>query len=203
MKITRYFQSCLLVEEEDARLLIDPSAQEAERVDEFGYIDAVLYTHEHADHFDAELADKFREGGAQIYANQSTAAKMANKPNIMTDGDEFEVKGLSVQAIELPHCLMWDGSDGPQNTGYYLGGKLFHPGDGKELADFSMEVLAVPITGPDISLKDALDFAKQVKAKTVIPIHYDYIGTKAEVFASVAGDKLRVDVLDLGESIEL
>ena len=56
MKITRYYQSCLLVEEGSARILIDPSGAEAERFDSFGKLDAVLYTHEHSDHFDPDLA---------------------------------------------------------------------------------------------------------------------------------------------------
>ena len=51
MKVTRYFQSCLLP-------------------------DAVLYTHEHMDHFDLEMARKFAAGGADVYDNASTAKKM-------------------------------------------------------------------------------------------------------------------------------
>ena len=204
MKITRYFQSCLLIEEGDARLLIDPSGQESDRVNEFGLVDAVLYTHEHPDHFDAALAKNFADKKADIYANASTASKMPITPVTVTDGQEFEIKGVKIKALELPHCLMSDGSEGPQNTGYLINQKLFHAGDGKELDGLNVDILALPIAGPDISFKDAVDFIKQVKAATIVPIHYDFIGTKPEVFVRLtSGVSFDTKILDIGESVEL
>jgi L-ascorbate metabolism protein UlaG (beta-lactamase superfamily) len=202
MKITRYFQSCLLVEEGSVRILIDPSGQDSD-TDKFGKLDAVLYTHEHSDHFDKDMAQNFINSGVAVYANGSTAKLFNTPPTIAVDGQEFDIKGVKVKVIELPHCLMWDGSEGPQNSGYLINGKLFHPGDGKELAGLGVDNLAVPIAGPDISLKDAIAFAKQVKAKNVIPIHYDYIGTKPEVFASVSGGGFKTVVLTQSASAEL
>jgi L-ascorbate metabolism protein UlaG (beta-lactamase superfamily) len=68
MKVTRYFQSCLLVEDGETRVLIDPSGQEKDSLDKFGKLDAVLYTHEHSDHFDANMAQTFVEQGiAPVY----------------------------------------------------------------------------------------------------------------------------------------
>jgi L-ascorbate metabolism protein UlaG (beta-lactamase superfamily) len=204
MKITRYFQSCLLIEEDGVKVLIDPSGQEADKVGSFGKLNAVFYTHEHGDHFDAGMASDFVAGGTPVYANASTAKQMKSQPNLVIDGQEFSVGKLKVQVKELPHCLMWDGSAGPQNSGFLLAGKLFHAGDGKELADFSVDVLALPINGPDVSLKDAFDFAKQVSAKNIIPVHYDYLGGKPEVFADVGqGMGLTTHVLANGESVDL
>jgi len=205
MKVTRYFQSCLLIEEGAARLLIDPSGQEATRLSDFGKLDAVMYTHEHGDHFDADLAQQFSANGAKIYANAATAKKMKTAPTIVEDGQEFDVGGVKVKAYELPHCLMWDGSAGPQNTGYLVAGRLFHSGDGDNLEGLAVEVGAIPITGPDVSLKDAFEFAKQLSLKTIVPVHYDYIGTKPEVFAELALGQFGIDtkVLEIGESAEV
>jgi len=151
MKLTRYFQSCLLIEEANVRILFDPSGHEAENFELFGKLDAVLYTHEHADHFDANLAKKFADAGVPIYANASTAKQMKSQPTMVEDGQGFSINGLSLKALELPHCLMTDGSAGPQNTGYLIAERIFNPGDGKALAGLSAEVLLAPITGPDIS----------------------------------------------------
>lgn len=204
MKVTRYFQSCLLVEEGKARLLIDPSGQEAERFGEFGKLDAVIYTHEHADHFDPELAQRFADSGAAIYANASTAKQMRNQPTLVSDGQKFDVNGLTVEAKELPHCLMVDGSESVQNTGYLVDGKIFHPGDGKELSGLTVDTLAVPLSGPDISLKDAYAFTMQVGAKQVIPIHYDYLGGNPDFFDGFAAKAgVKTHALKIGESTEL
>lgn len=206
MKVTRYFQSCLLIEEGNTRILIDPSGHETERAADLGKLDAVIYTHEHADHFDADLAQKFAEKSIPIYANESTAKQMKSQPNIVSDGQEFEVGGIKIQAKELPHCLMIDGSPGPQNTGYLIDSLLFHPGDGTELADLKVDNLAVPISGPDVSFKDACSFLNRAGAKLAIPIHYDFVGTKPEAFKNFSGifnQKYEVRPLDVGQSTEL
>ena len=205
MKVTRYFQSCLLIEDKGTRILIDPSGQEKDRLSEFGKLDAVFYTHEHGDHFDAGMAQDFVEQGvAPVYANASTAKLIEASKTEVKDGQEYDINGLKVKAIELPHCLMVDGSTSVQNTGYLVDGKLFHPGDGAELEGLSVDTLAVPISGPDISLKDAYAFTMQVKAKQVIPIHYDFLGGNPDYLGSSLNKKgVKVHGLTIGDSIEL
>jgi L-ascorbate metabolism protein UlaG (beta-lactamase superfamily) len=205
MKVTRYFQSCLLVEDNGVRVLIDPSGQEKERLGDFGKLDAVFYTHEHSDHFDADMARDFVEQGmAPVYANASTAKLIEASKTVIEDGQEYDVKGLKIKAVELPHCLMVDGSKSVQNTGYLINSRLFHPGDGKELAGLKVDTLAVPINGPDISLKDAYAFCMQVAAKQVIPIHYDYLGGNPDFLGSSLNKKgVKVHAMTIGDSLEL
>jgi L-ascorbate metabolism protein UlaG (beta-lactamase superfamily) len=205
MKITRYFQSCLLIEEHGTRILIDPSPQEKDRLDEFGKLDAVFYTHEHMDHFDADMAQTFVEQGVSpVYVNASTAKLLKASKTVVEDGKEYEVNGLKVKAIELPHCLMVDGSASVQNTGYLVNDELFHPGDGKELAGLKVKTLAVPLTGPDISAHDAFVFGKQVQAQHLVPIHYDYMGGNPGFFAHTAEQHgMKTHPLEVGQSVEL
>lgn len=205
MKVTRYFQSCLLIEEGNARFLVDPSGQEKDRLTDFGKLDAVFYTHEHSDHFDAVMAQNFVEQGiAPVYANASTAKQINASKTEVSDGQEFDINGVKVKAIELPHCLMIDGSTGVQNTGYLFNEKLFHPGDGKELAGLTVDTLAVPLNGPDISPHDAFKFGRQVGAKNLIPIHYDFLGGNPGFFANIAEKAgMKTHGLKLGESVEI
>lgn len=204
MKVTRYFQSCLLIEEGEARILVDPSGQEADDTQKFGNLDAVFYTHEHMDHFEPELTEKLAAAGAKVYANASTAKQMKSPPQIVEDGQELDIKGLKVKAIELPHCLMVDGSRSVQNTGFLVAEKLFHPGDGKELEGLSVDTLAVPLTGPDISLKDAYSFTVQAQAKQVIPIHYDFMGGNPDFFDSyLQKTGVTTHALKIGQSADI
>lgn len=203
MKATRYFQSCLLVEVNDVRILIDPSGQDKQT--DFGKIDAVFYTHEHPDHFDAEMAQTFVEQGiAPVYANASTAKQVKASVTTVKDGQAYEVNGVKIKALELPHCLMIDGSEGPQNTGYLVNDELFHPGDGKELDGLTVKTLAVPLSGPDVSAHDAFKFGKQVGAQNLIPIHYDFMGGNPGFFATTAEKAgMKTHILEKGQPIEI
>lgn len=207
MKVTRFFQSCLLIEDKGALILIDPSGHEKDRIGKFGELDAVFYTHEHSDHFDAEMAQTFVEQGiAPVFANASTAKQIKASKTVVKDGQEFNINGLSIKALELSHCLMIDGSKGPQNTGYLIGGQLFHSGDGTELSGLKVDILAGPIAGPDVSFKDICFFAKQISAKTLLPLHYDYIGTKPEIPVTFSGffkQPFKIKIIDQGESANL
>ena len=53
MKITKYANSCLLLEIDGTKILTDLGSWNPE-VPEVSDLDAVLITHEHADHFDIE-----------------------------------------------------------------------------------------------------------------------------------------------------
>lgn len=205
MKITRFVQSCLLIEDGGSRIVIDPSGEETGN--NFGKLDGVLYTHKHGDHFDPELTKKFMGQGIPIYANASTAKQIDGQPKIVKNGQEFEIGSFKIKVLELPHCSMPDGSAGPQNVGYLINQKLFHPGDGIELEGLQVDNLAVPITGPDVSMRDAFAFLKQVGAKVGIPIHYDKLGAKPEVYKTFAGYfpefKFTLHPLTRGETLEL
>lgn len=186
--------------------MIDPTGQDKD-IGKFGKLDAVLYTHEHGDHFDAEMAQTFVEQGiAPVYANASTAKLIKASKTVVKDGQEFKINGVKIKIIELPHCLMPDGRAGPQNAGYLVNGKFFHPGDGIELEGLKVDSLALPIIGPDISIKDAFNFAKQLSIKNAVPIHYDFLGLKPEIVKSFAerfNMPFKVHILKNGESTEL
>lgn len=209
MKITRYPQSCLLIEHKGRTLVIDPGDDFLEKYkkEDLRHVEAVLYTHQHSDHFVPEVAQYLADMGALVVCNMATAKLIDNIDMwIVDDGDTFTAAGMSIVARELLHCPLPDGSDGPQNTGYVVEDIFFHPGDGKELDGLKVDNLALPITGPDISVKDAFDFARQLEAKVVIPIHYDKLGAKPDMYkkyAEKAKMPFEVRVLADGESTKL
>jgi L-ascorbate metabolism protein UlaG (beta-lactamase superfamily) len=203
--VTKYHQSCLLLEDHGARVLIDPGVFTFREltVADLGQVDAVLYTHRHGDHLDVARAAEFAAAGAVLHGNVDVVSALADLEVVeLRDGEAREVMGFDVMPRDLPHVVMVDGSPGPHNTGLLLDGRLFHPGDGMALDGLSVEVLAVPIAGPSISNHDAYRFVQQVGASVALPIHYDGFLADPDLFAR-ALDVARAVVLRTGESADL
>lgn len=202
MQVTKYPQSCLLIEHERVRLVIDPGSYFTASfdLDDLGELDAVLVTHRHLDHIDPVLVGPLRERGIEIVGNADVADLLGEGlVRVVEDGQRFEVAGLDAVAHDLPHVPMVDGSPGPPNTGFVLEGRLFHPGDGVEITGLRVPNVAVPICGPSISFRDAYAFVTSLGAEKVIPVHYDAFVADPEHFARVC-DLAEVIVLDDGDS---
>lgn len=141
---------------------------------DFGKFEALLVTHQHADHMDEDFCSHITAKGIPIYGNADVVGKF---PELgikeITDEKVFNVAGFKVRPVDVPHCVGVDGRAGPPNTGFVIDDVFFHPGDGIEPRGVSVKNSAVPIAGPSISLKQAIDFIRLVGAQKVIPIHYD------------------------------
>jgi len=209
MKITRYPQSCLKIERNGQALLVDVGtlATAAHKVSEFGHFDAVLFTHTHADHFDIEALPELAATGAQIYGNANVAQSAdSTQVEVIADNEELVVADFKIKALPMEHCLMANGLPaGIPNTGFLINDSLLLPGDSTLDVGVTANIVAVPIFGPDISLKDAYAMAEATKAKTVIPVHYDVAGMNPKVFEMLAGRGLSAKVVTLapGESAEV
>ena len=205
MQVTKFPQSCLVVEVDGARLLVDPGVFVTAKYapEDLGEIDAVLYTHRHADHVDPELAATLRERGIELFGNDDVCDLLADvEVTLIADGQTFEAAGVAVTAHDLPHVELVDGSPGPPNTGFLIDGRLFHPGDGMEITGLSARAVAAPISGPSISFRDAYRFVQQLGAQKVVPIHYDLFTADPTHFAKVC-DIAEVVPLGDGQATEV
>ncbi len=205
MKVTKYPQSCLLIEKDGKRIVIDPGSFFAAKykVSELGPVEAVLYTHEHSDHFDQFLAQQFVETGAKLYANFAIKKLAGDVINEVKNGEEFEIAGFKILPHDIEHFPI--GQPVPQNTGYIIDGIFFHPGDGYKNNGARADNFAVPIAGA-FSFDDANQFIKAVGAKQVIPIHYsnqERYPVDPTQFIEQTEKEFEVILLDDGESTEL
>lgn len=205
VRVTKYLQSCVVLDRGDSRVAFDLGTRPEGpyELDALGTLDGVLYTHRHGDHLDVDLVEGLLERGIPLYANADVCDALAGRPVTPVDsGQELTVGTFTIRALDLPHFVMIDGTSGPQNTGFLVDDRFFHPGDGLQIDGVTPEVLAVPLAGPSISMHDAYQMVQRLHPETVIPIHYDVFPANPDRFAQ-ACSLARVVVLGDGETADL
>ena len=190
--------------------MIDPGNFTFEKysVDDFPTLDGVLITHQHPDHLDKEAVKALRGSGIPVYGNSDVASVLSSESvevTVVEPHKEFQVAGFTIKPVDLPHCKMLDGSDGPPNTGFVVNGAFFHPGDGIEIAGLAVENAAIPITGPTINYDRAWKLAQSLKAKRIISMHYSNprFPANPHEFAKASPEKVEVIILADGGSTEI
>jgi L-ascorbate metabolism protein UlaG (beta-lactamase superfamily) len=205
MRISKYRQSCLVVEADNgARLLIDAGFHTtgSRGLRDLGTIDAALYTHEHPDHFDEAWVGPLLELGVPIYANTEVCQMIGEGATTVEGGGSFFAAEVPVQAHDLLHMPMVDGSPGPPNLGFFIDGRILHPGDARDIGRLRAEVLATPIAGPSLSAREAYLMVEASGARLCIPVHHDHFLADPVLFAAQC-PIAEVVVLADGDSVDV
>jgi L-ascorbate metabolism protein UlaG (beta-lactamase superfamily) len=173
MEITHLGHACLLVETPRARLLIDPGTLSSGFAD-LTDLDAVLVTHEHADHVDASAVVALMQQNprAALVVDEKTAGQFPQQAlRIARPGDVLDL-GERVEVLGGTHAPVWGDVPGCPNLAYLVGdGELFHPGDSFTFPGRDIGKLAVAIDGPWLKLSEAVDYVRAVAPATYLPIH--------------------------------
>lgn len=105
MKITKYPQSCLLIETKGKKILIDPGTlkYKEEYFDIWNSVDIILITHKHLDHCNAQILEKINNN-IKIYS--TLEVQKANKNlsiNIIKENDIIELDSIKVEVVHAIH----------------------------------------------------------------------------------------------------
>ncbi|WP_129668952.1 MBL fold metallo-hydrolase [Phytoactinopolyspora endophytica] len=184
MKLTKYEHSCVLVEDGDARVLIDPG-NFSHGFEELTGLTAVLVTHQHPDHLDVERLPRVLEHNpdAALYTDAGTAevlAQMHIESTTVHAGDRLDL-GVEVDVHGEQHAVIHPDIPVVPNVGYLVGGRFFHPGDSFAPPPVDVEILGMPTAAPWQKLSEAIDFLRAVEPATAIPIHQAIL-TKPEMY---------------------
>ena len=175
MRIIKFGHACVRVEHDGVALVVDPGVfTEAEALDG---ADAVLITHEHADHY---LPDHLRTTDAPVFTIDAVAAKIredapevAERVSVVRPGEEFDA-GLPVRAVGELHAVIHPEFPRFYNSGYVVTAgeqKVYHPGDALTPPEEDVDILLVPVSAPWMKASEAIDFARAVKAPRNLAIH--------------------------------
>jgi L-ascorbate metabolism protein UlaG (beta-lactamase superfamily) len=170
VQITHLGHACFLVD----RLLIDPGT-----MSDFAALrdlDAVLVTHQHADHFDLPrlLALLVENPSALLVVDSDTAASTEGLPEhvVARPGDEITIGGRTVDVLGGRHADVYGDVPGCTNVAYSIdGGAFFHPGDSFYVPSLEVDVLAVAIDGPWLKIAEAVDYVRAVEPRVAVPMH--------------------------------
>ncbi len=219
MKITRFAQSCFLIETKEKRILVDPGSiqyEESYLDNEWSNIDILLVTHKHGDHCNSSAISKIVENSkTKFYTTREVAdAYPELSPNLVMEGSFLNFVDIKIEVVKAVHGyipLLKGGKEIYENVGYIIDdgeSRLYHPSDTICFEnDYKCDVLLVPVVnhGLVMSSWEAALFAKETGAKLVIPIHYDNPVHPAD-FEKVKKDfewqELNFKFLDIGEVVE-
>lgn len=180
MKITKYGHSCLFIEEGEAKILIDPGIFCFKDTDwkpeDLPRCDVLLLTHEHADHTHPEAIKVIVEKSKPMILTNASVQKMLQDHGIESEvlgrREERIVHGVAIRAVDCKHEFIADHVPTPENIGFLIAGRLFHPGDCVNPSEsVQCEILAAPVVAPWMPVRDGIEFIKKIKPKYVIPIH--------------------------------
>lgn len=178
MRITRYGHSCLLVEDADARLLLDPGVF-SHGFEDLRGLTAVLITHAHADHLDADRLRSLLEHNpeARLHCDGGSEAQLGDlAPTVVRDGDVLDL-GTRVEVLGSMHAVIHPDLPPLPNVGYLVGERFFTPGDALTVPEADVEVLGLPTAAPWLKLSEAVELLRAVSPRLAFPVHDAVLAT--------------------------
>ena len=169
MRLTKFGHACVRLESGGRALVIDPGIwSEPAALDG---ADAVLLTHEHDDHVDA---DRLVGIDAPVFAPADADLSQLDARRPVTRvraGDVFGAAGFTVEAVGGRHAFIFGGQPDCANLGYLVNGSTYHPGDAVHVPDRAVETLLVPMQGSWLKVDEAIGFVNAIEPARAFGIH--------------------------------
>lgn len=185
MKLTKYRHACFTVEKDGKVLVVDPGGFSTDFIAPENVI-AVVITHEHPDHFDAEhlaeIMDKNPE--ATIFAPHSISDKLEAFNHQAVDPSEaIDVAPFSLTFHGGQHAAIHEDIPRIENVGVLINDLLYYPGDSFVLPGKSVDTLLLPASAPWMKIGEAMNFLGAVKPRLAVPTHDAILSVEGQEIA--------------------
>ena len=217
MKITKYPQSCILIETKGKKILIDPGNLDFEEsfIEEWKNPDTILITHKHADHCNVEAINKIITENTKVYTTKEVLDFYSDlSAEVVKEGDVIDSNEIKIEVVKAVHGyvpLFKQGKGINENVGYIIDDgdkRAYHTSDSICFEnDYKCDVLFIPVVGHIVMGPwEAAMFAKETGASLVIPVHYDHPRhpmDKELVEKEFSAQDLNYKFLENKESVEI
>ncbi|GAB3287745.1 MBL fold metallo-hydrolase [Parasphingorhabdus pacifica] len=207
MRITHFGHSCVLLEKDTTRVLFDPGAFST-AFEDLRDLDAIVITHQHADHVDVDRLPALIENNrqAQLITDTGSAEILVGRgftPTAADAGDSFDVGEFAFNVVGGKHAVIHPDLPQVDNIGYVVDhGAFYHPGDAFHVPEQAIDVLGLPTGAPWLKLSEAIDFLRAVAPRVAVPIHEAVLAMPAmhyRRFEELGPEDTAVRVLDRGD----
>lgn len=207
MWLQKLGHSCLLAEEANTRLLIDPGCL-SEGFEDLSGLTGILISHIHDDHLDIDrlLPVLERNPGVRVVCDEASAAALQERgvmAEVVHAGDALDL-GVPVSVYGHDHAVIHPDLPNVPNVGYLLANRFFFAGDAFTVPDKPVEILAVPVGAAWMKVSEAIDWLRIIHPCVVVPVH-DHGNVFAEwicqLFEQLSPSGTTLNVLEGARSI--
>lgn len=174
MKLTKYQHACVVIEKDDATLVVDPGSFTRDFIMP-KRVDAIVITHEHADHLDEKLVLTILEAHpkATIIADESISGRFTNFTTIAAKpGESCTVGPFTLRFFGGQHASIADSIPVPTNIGVLIDDHFYYPGDSFVIPEgVQVKELALPASAPWLKISEAMNFLASVRPAFAFPTH--------------------------------